>query len=288
MNEMNLQTLLISEIHDDESFNCRGKITPIDVIDLAKDIKEHGLHQPIVVALYDDAKQASTGKKFRALAGFRRLMAHRINEMKTIQAVVKPPVSELEALEINLSENIQRANLTILQEAFAIKKLKDYGLTEADTATQLGMSRGWVQVRFMLLSLPDEIQKEATVGYISQQNIRDLYTFFSKTGDREGLFEAVKKLKEGKARGQDVRVSKTKEKVLNEKRQRKRAEVFAMMEHIQESGIGNGLWTRAMAWCAGEVNTSGLILSLQKYAKDNGLNYIPLEVEEFTTNGTPE
>jgi len=39
---MNLKELLISEIHDDESFNCRGKIAPIDVVDLAKDIKENG------------------------------------------------------------------------------------------------------------------------------------------------------------------------------------------------------------------------------------------------------
>jgi len=285
---MNLQELKISEIHDDESFNCRGKITPIDVVDLAKDIKEHGLHQPIVVALYDDAKQASTGKKYRALAGFRRLMAHRINSMTTINAIVKEPVSELEALEINLSENIQRANLTILQEAIAIKKLKEFGLTEAETSAQLGMSRGWVQVRFMLLSLPEEIQKEATVGYITQANIRDLYTFFSKTGDVEQLFEAVKKLKEGKARGQDVRVNTTKEKVLNEKRLRKRAEIFSMMEHIQESGIGNGIWTRTMSWCAGEINTGSLITSLQKFAISQGLEYKPLEVEEFSTNGNQE
>jgi len=278
---MNLQELKISEIHDDEAFNCRGKITPIDVIDLAKDIKDHGLHQPIVVSLYDDAKQASTGKKYRVLAGFRRLMAHRVNEMKTISAVIKPPMSELEALEVNLSENIQRANLTILQEAIAIKKLKEFGLSEYDTAKQLGMSRGWVQVRFMLLSLPKEIQQEATVGYITQVNIRDLYTFYARTGDTEALFETVKKLKEGKARGQEVKVAQTKEKTLNEKRIRKRTEVFEMMKHIQESGIGNGIWTRCMAWCAGEINTSSLVQSLQDFSTSQNITYTPLEVEEF-------
>lgn len=284
---MELQELKISEIHDDEAFNCRGKITPIDVVDLAKDIKENGLHQPIVVCLYDDAQQAITGKKYRALAGFRRLMAHRVNDMKTINAVVKPPLSDVEALKINLAENIQRQDLTILQEALAIKRLKDYGLSETDTASQLGMSRGWVQVRFMLLALPEDIQQEATAGYITQANIRDLYTFYSKTGDKAQLYDAVKRLKEGKSRGQEVRVSKTKEQRLNEKRMRKRPEIFAMMEHIQESAIGNGIWTRAMAWCSGEITTGQFLTSLQKYAIANKLDYIPLVIEEFGgTNGT--
>jgi hypothetical protein len=43
-----------------------------------------------------------------------------------------------------------------------------------------------------------------------------------------------------------------------------------------------------MSWCAGEINTGSLITSLQKYAISQGLEYKPLEVEEFSTNGTPE
>jgi ParB/RepB/Spo0J family partition protein len=281
---MDIIELKITDLHDDDSFNCRGKITPIDVIDLAKDIKEHGLHQPIVVSAYDDAKQMMTGKKYRVLAGFRRIMAHRVNDVKTITAVVKPPMSEIEALKVNLSENIQRANLTILQEALAIKRLKEYGVTENDTANQLGMSRGWVQVRFMLLSLPEEIQKEASAGYISQTNIRDLYSLYKKTGDKQQIFESVKRLKEGKERGQEVKVAQTKEQILSKKCIRKRSDIFAMMEHIQESAIGNGPWTRAMAWCAGEISTGQLIISLQKYATYQNIDYVPLEIEEFGVN----
>ena len=272
MNEV-YQIIPILQIDDDETFNCRGKITPIDVIDLAKDIKLNGLHQPVVVSIYDEANQARTGKQYRMLAGFRRLMAHRVNEMKEIACIIKPTMSELDALKVNLSENIQRQQLNILQEALAIKRMKDLGLTESETADSLGMSRGWVQVRFMLLSLPDEVRQEAVVGYISQSNIRDLYTLYNKTGDKNQLFEAVKKLKEGKARGQEVRVAQTKQQILKEKRLRKRPEIFKMMEHIQESGIGNGLHTRCMSWCAGEISTEDLLWTFREYADTNGLTY---------------
>jgi ParB/RepB/Spo0J family partition protein len=280
---MNVERILISEIHDDENFNCRGKITPIDVIDLANDIKVNGLHQPVVVALYDDAKQMETGKKYRLAAGFRRLMAHRVNEEKYIFAVIKPILSEVDALKINLAENIQRQNLNIYQEALAIKRMKDLGLNEMDTASVLGMSRGWVQVRFMLLSLPKEVHLEAAAGFFTQQNIRDLYTIYNRTGDVTQIFSAIKELKEGKARTGDIKINRTKQEVMREKRQRKRSEIFNMMAHIQDSGIGNGLHTRTMSWCAGEISTGDLVLSLEAFAKENNLEYIP-----FTLDGQTE
>lgn len=267
----------ISQIHDDESFNCRGKIAPIDVLELAKDIKENGLHQPVVVSIYDDAMQSQTGKKFRLVAGFRRLMAHRVNGAQEIPAIIKPYLSEVEALKINLAENIQRQNLNILQEALAIKRMKDFGLSEVETSNNLGMSRGWVQVRFMLLSMPSEVQQEAAAGFITQNNIRDLYTILSRTGDINQIYQAVRDLKQGKIKAQDIRVAKTKQEVMNSKRIRKRPEIFQMMEHIQESGIGNGLWTRAMAWCSGEISTGSFIDTLQDYAIKNNISYVPYD-----------
>jgi ParB family transcriptional regulator, chromosome partitioning protein len=273
MEEMNVQRIPISEIHDDESFNCRGKITPIDVVDLAKDIREHGLLQPIVVALYDAESQEKTGKKYKLIAGFRRLTAHKVISEDFINAVIREPMSEVEALRFNLSENIQRENLNILQEALAIKRMRDLGLSEVDTGTLLGMSRGWVQVRFMLLGLPEDVQKEAAAGLMSQQAIRDLYTLYSRTGDINMVYEAVKKMKEAKVKGQVVKVSQTKEQMLMQKKHRKRPEIFAMMEHIQEF-IGNGLHTRCMAWCSGQITDEELFMTLEIYSRENGKQYI--------------
>jgi len=269
---MDVKILKMDDIHSDDSFNCRGKITPIDVVDLAKDIAERGLLQPIVVAEYDDAMQASTGKKWRLIAGFRRFMAFRVNGEKEIHCVIKKGMTELEAITANLSENIQRQNLNILQEAKAIKRLKDLGLTEVEAGKFLGMSRGWIQVRFMLLGLPEEVQQEAAAGILNQAQIRDLYTLFKKTGNLENLYEAVRKIKDGKIRGQKVKVNETTAEIKTQKRHRQRPEIFSMMEHIQGT-IGNGLHTRCLAWAAGQISNGELYQDLKIYALENDKPY---------------
>jgi len=271
---MQIQTIPLDQIDDDPNLNCRGVITPIDVVPLAKDIKEKGLIQPVVVALYDDAQQMSTGKKYRLIAGFRRFMAHRVNQATTIECSIRQMGSELEALTFNLAENIQRQDLDILQEANAIRKLKEFGLTEQDAGQQLGMSRGWIQVRFMLLGLPEPVQLEAKVGLINQQNIRDLYTMYKKTGNAEDVYEAVKDLKEKKLRGQAsrIKVKSSRTKQNNQKRQRKRPEIFEIMEVIRVA-VGNGFHTRVLAWAAGEINDLELHLSIKDFANELGIEY---------------
>jgi ParB family chromosome partitioning protein len=272
---MQVQAFPMDQIDDDPELNCRGMITPIDVVDLAKDIKVRGLIQPIVIAPYDEARKMSTGKTYRILAGFRRFMAHKVNSSMTIDASLREMTSELEALTFNLSENIQREDLDILQEANAIRKLRDFGLTEDDAGKQLGKSRGWIQVRFMLLGLPEDVQKEAKVGLINQQNIRDLYTIYKKTGSADEVYEAVRTLKDQKLRGQARRITvkSNRTKQNNQKRHRKRPEVFEMMETVRLA-VGNGLHTRALAWAAGEISDLDFYTSIKDYANEMGIDYI--------------
>ena len=279
---MELRTLRMDEIDNNPELNCRGILTPIDVIDLARDIKDKGLIQPVVVSPYDDAQQSLTGKKYRLIAGFRRYMAHIVNASTKIETVVRTMSSELEALTFNLSENIQRADLNILQEARAIKRLQDFGLTESEAGHQLGMSRGWIQVRFMLLKFPEDIQKEAAAGIINQQNIRDLYTIYHNADSLEELYIAVKTLKVQKLRGQTgkVQANSNRTKPQNRKRQRKRGEIFEMMGVIQKA-VGNGFHTRTLAWAAGEITDLDFYASLREFANEQGLDFqIPqLEVQ---------
>lgn len=263
----------LAEIDDNPELNCRGKITPLDVVDLAKDIKLRGLIQPVAVSKYDDAKQMETGKNWRLLAGFRRFMAHRINEAEVIECVVRQIDNELDALTFNLAENIKRKDLNILQEALAIRRLRDLGVSEYDAAERLDASRGWVQVRFMLLSLPEEIQKEAAAKVITQENIRQLYTIYRKTGDKNQIFEAVRQIKDAAIRGRKLTLKADKAKARKQKKHRNRPEIFLMMEHIQDT-IGNGLHTRVLSWAAGEITDEDLYYSIKIYADQNELHYV--------------
>lgn len=272
----------LDEIHDDKEFNCRGHIAPIDVVDLAKDINENGLIQPVTVMEYTDDQKAKTGYKYLLIAGYRRFLAHRVNKEPTIPAIVRHDIlDEAHAKLLNLSENLKRADLNILQEAKAIERLKELGFTEAMTAEKLSMSRGWVQIRFMVLKLPEVVQQEIAAGFLSQTQIRQAYTNYRR-GGKEACFESVRKMKDARLKGEKtVRVGRKKdpEKERAAKRQRKRNEIFELMDHIRPA-IGNGLHTRCLAWCAGEISTEELYASIKAYADANNISYtIPAPVQ---------
>jgi len=269
-----LEMVPMSEIHFDQDFNCRGEIIPMDVVDLAKDIAQNGLLLPVLLSTYSAEQAASTGFKYLLIAGYRRFMAHKINKAVEIKSIIKPEMARVEAQLINLSENLQRKDLNILQEARAIKKLLENGLTEHQASERLGMSRGWVQIRFMLLKLPSDIQDECASGIMNQTQIRDVYTHFQYRG-KDAAVEAVKLIKDAKIKsGKSIRLQKTgsekrKEKEINVKRQRSRQESFEMMSHMQDT-IGNGLWTRTLAWVCGEISDLDLYISIKEHDKKFG------------------
>ncbi len=275
-----LQSVALELIHMDEEFNCRGKIAPMDVVDLAKDIEANGLIQPVTIAPYPEDKAAETGHKYRLVAGYRRFMSHRILKRTEIPAIIRPDmVDEAGARFFNLAENLKRKDLNIVQEAKALKRLKDLGVSEVATSDRLGMSRGWVQIRYMLLDLPQEIQDECAAGFITQTNIRELFAI-NRTAGKESCFEAARKLKDAKIKGRkgmSVNPNATKP---DAKCHRKRAEIFEVMDHIQTQ-MGNHIGTRCLAWCAGEISNAELHTSLEEYAKENELVYTnPLKDED--------
>ena len=273
---MEIINVRLKDIHMDEDFNCRGTIVPLDVVDLVKDIEQHGLIQPILVQEYDEAKKLETGCKYRLLAGFRRTTAHKVlvkNDIKwnIIAAVLHTPVSESEAYILNLSENIQRKDLTILQEARAVAKLEQLGVTESDCAYKLGMSRGWVQLRYMLLRLPSEVQEEVAAGFINQTQIRELYSIY-KTAGKESCFNATRQLKDAKIKGRKNATVNPNKKNKDAKRQRKRGEIQEMLEHIFDA-VGSGFHARCLAWASGEISDNELYMSIKAFAIKEGKNY---------------
>jgi ParB family chromosome partitioning protein len=208
------------DIYPDESFNCRGKIVPADVIDLARSIDKIGLQQAIVIQPFDDVP----GKKYRIVSGHRRFMAYRLNKAVTIPATIKEGLDEMQARLFNLEENIKRKDLNILQEALAIQHFVRAGWTQEDVSRETNQSRGWVQARFSLLRLPEEIQQEAAAGFLTQEQIKQLSTLKSK----DMQYEAVKKIKDAKLRGDKGKIRAAPKKAVNPltKKVRDKEEIF--------------------------------------------------------------
>lgn len=264
---MDLQQLPIDKIYLDNAFNCRGNITPFDVSELAKGIQAVGLKTPISVhkGPWKDKpnEPLPPGFDYRIIAGHRRFTAYKVlgatypndPRWKTIYCTVECEIAEIEARILNLSENLDRQQLNILQEAKAMEALYKAGVARESVADRLKKTGSWVQTRFNLLALPADVQQEVAAGNITHVQIKQLYSI---RHDTDAMYEAVRRIKDAKSRGEKVgHVGKKRKKPTTEKRQRDAADCLAMLE-ILAKAIGYGLHTRILAWASGNVPTNEL------------------------------
>ena len=276
MEKYKVEYVPMDQIFHDSSFNCRGKIAPIDVLDLAKDIEARGLDQPIVLRPYTDP--ANPQYQYKIVAGHRRHMAFKVNKSPTIPAYIRPDLNELSAHMLNLRENLHRQELNVKQEAHALKFFLSYKqdntdkllFTEAELGDIFGQSRGWVQNRKALLSLPEDIQDEAAAGILSQDHIKMLARIKSK----DQQYELVRKIKEKKLRGEKICLtpSITRPNDVLRAKERDKSEIEELNEIIYDM-VGPGLVTRVLAWAAGNISTSELFSTVEEYCKENDLKF---------------
>ncbi len=127
--------------------------------ELVESIREKGVVQPVIVR--------ATDGQFELIAGERRLRAAKELGWTKIPALIKN-VSDEQALELAIVENIQRENLNPIEEAKAYLKLSDeFNLTQDDIAKKVGRNRVTVANAMRLLKLPAEIQDDVSKGKIS-------------------------------------------------------------------------------------------------------------------------
>lgn len=265
---MQVLDIPMARIYCDSNFNCRGVIRPFDVADLAQSIRDRGLQFAISVQPAADVDgglpvnpEDGQPYEYRIVAGHRRYTAVKILKWPTIPATVRKDLDEKGARILNLVENFQRQDLNILQEAEALKHLHEAGVPRETVAREIGMSGGWVQVRFNLLRLPVEIQQEAAAGMINQFHIKALCSLKSS----EAQFEAVRKIKEAKLRGEKPpSVGERKKKTADIKKARQPNEMFDMIEILAKTTCGYGLHTRVLAWAAGEITSAEFFLDIRK------------------------
>lgn len=155
--------------------------------ELASSIKEHGVFQPILV-------RKSQVSGYELVAGERRLRASKLAGKETIPAIVVE-FDETEMMEISLLENIQREDLSPMEEAEAYKQLIDkIGYTQDELARRLGKSRSNITNSLRLLKLPLEIQNYVREGKLSYGQAR---TILSLEEEKAQLALAEKAVKEG-------------------------------------------------------------------------------------------
>ncbi len=119
--------------------------------ELADSINSHGLVQPIIV-------NKSQSGKYKIIAGERRFRACKIAGLRQVPVIIKD-LTEKEILEIALIENIQRQELTAIEEAEGFQKLiKEYGYSQGELAVVVGKSRSHVANLLRLNQLPESIK----------------------------------------------------------------------------------------------------------------------------------
>lgn len=150
--------------------------------ELANSIKEHGVFQPIIV------KKSIKG--YEIIAGERRVKASLMAGLTEIPAIVRD-FNDTQMMEIALLENLQRENLTAIEEATAYKKLQEtLSLTQEELAKRLGKSRSHITNMLGLLNLPEIIQEDISSKKITMGHARVLSKLDSVDQQKE-LVEKV-------------------------------------------------------------------------------------------------
>jgi len=271
-----LREVPIGDIYIDEVFNSRMHILTYQIADLAQNIKDNGLIQPVTLMYWNEEGYPGFGTdqpKLKLVAGFRRTMAHKHLKLDKISSVIDPNIkTDIQARVYNLSENLCRRELHMLEEALAIRALFELGLTLDDVATAVDMSLGWVQERKYLLELPEEIQAEAEASWLTGKIVRDLYHILRKKG-REQCLSSALDAKDRLQRGEKVRLIKRKQSMLR-KRKPNIVEIDEMMGTIV-GVFGECLASRAMAYCRGGITKFDLHCLISGYAARSGKQYTP-------------
>lgn len=149
----------------------RSAIRPEALAELAASVREHGILQPLVVSRRVSEASAVT---YQLIAGERRLRAARAAGLRRVPVLVRES-SPQGLLELALIENVQRADLSPLEEAAAYRGLIDeFGLTQEALSERVGKSRAAIANTLRLLSLPDAVRASLAEGEISEGHARAL------------------------------------------------------------------------------------------------------------------
>lgn len=158
--KVDLQKLVVNPFQPRKTFDNEA------IEELAQSIKEHGIIQPIVVR--------KKGKKYEIVVGERRFRAAKLANLGEIPAIIRD-LTENQMMELAILENLQREDLTPIEEAEAYQSLiEKLNFTQEELAKRLGKSRPYITNHLRLLQLPDEVIQLISNGELSMGHGRTL------------------------------------------------------------------------------------------------------------------
>jgi ParB family chromosome partitioning protein len=161
-------TNLALELIDKNPYQTRHIFDEILLSELADSIGQNGVVQPVVVRPSEDAR------RYVLVLGERRLRASKMAGQRTIPAIVRR-LSNQQAAEMTILENVQREDLNPVEQAEAFRVLsKQFNLTQAQIAERVGVSRETVANYMRLLRLPEDVMKYMLEGRLTFSDAREL------------------------------------------------------------------------------------------------------------------
>lgn len=155
---------------DPNPFQTRSQIDEEQLAELAASVAANGVVQPILV-------RPEANGRFQLIAGERRWRASQKAGKATIPAILRQ-VSDEQAMEITIVENLQRADLNAMEQARAFERLsREFHMTQEQMATRTGKDRATVSNFLRLLKLPNSVQVRVESGQLSFGHARTLLAF---------------------------------------------------------------------------------------------------------------
>lgn len=171
--EVPIEDIIPNRFQPRLAFNEEG------INDLAESIKQHGIIQPLVVR--------KLGDKYEIIAGERRYKASTMAGLSKVPVIISD-IDDNKSAEVALVENIQRRNLTAIEEAKSYKNLLDRGyLTQEQLANKMGVSQSTIANKLRLLNLDEEVQDALLNEKISERHARALLTLEDKEDQKKWL-----------------------------------------------------------------------------------------------------
>lgn len=196
--------------------------------------------------------------QWRLIAGFRRFAAASLLKWTTIPAFIREGLSEDEAKRVNFTENIERVDLSMMEQARGLARMYPKGTPVEQICKHLNKTRGWVKSRLALLNMPLRIQEEVKSNTLTQYDVERLSRL-----PPEGQLQALERLRIAKETHQKPG-RKITLRITDTHRRRSKTEMLDKSVEIA-TRIGEGPWNWVLAWAAGMISTEELDSNLDSW-----------------------